>query len=334
MVNDSEALVRFYKMSPLNQAKQLVQMQSQALSQLIQALDEPFLRAIDLIQNASGKIIFSGVGKSGWIAQKAASTFCSLTFPSFFVHPTEAAHGDLGALSFDDILIVFSNSGETPELAPLIQHALFLNTPLIAITAASQSSLAQKALVVLAIPQAPEICPLSLAPTTSTLLMLALADVLAVSVMREKNVTLCDYSRLHPYGSLGQRLKKVHEKMRIGSAIPLISDSALLKDTLVEMAQKGLGCVGVYNKEQKLSGIVSDGDLRRYFLKAEAHLAEKTSDMMTPSPQVISSDALIDQAIEKMSSLKIHVLFVVDDENRPIGIISLHDCLNVAAPIS
>jgi arabinose-5-phosphate isomerase len=287
-------------------------------------LGAPFIAAIELIKGASGRLIVTGMGKSGHVGRKIAATFASTGTPAYFVHPGEASHGDLGMITKDDVIMALSWSGETVELKDLIDYSRRFRAGLIAVTADATSTLAKAADVALILPQAREACPHNLAPTTSSLLQLALGDALAVALLESRGFTALNFRDLHPGGRLGAKLKFIRDLMHSGAGVPLIARGAAMSDAIVEMTAKGFGCVGITDATGKLAGIITDGDLRRHMGKDL--LAEKVDDVMTKSPKTVSADQLASEAIELLNSSKITAVFVVE-AGKPAGIVHLHDLL-------
>ncbi len=287
-------------------------------------LSQPVVAAIDLIRAARGRLIVTGMGKSGHVAHKIAATFASTGTPAFFVHPAEASHGDLGMITDQDVIMALSWSGETAELKDLINYSRRFRIGLIAVTADAESTLAKAADVVLTLPQAREACPHNLAPTTSSLMQLALGDALAVALLESRGFTALKFRELHPGGRLGAKLKFVRDIMHTGDAVPLVPLGASMSEAIVEMTAKGFGCVGIRDRDGHLAGIITDGDLRRH-MRADL-LAAKVDAVMTKSPKTISSDQMVSEAIELLNSSKITAVVVVDDA-APVGIVHLHDLL-------
>jgi arabinose-5-phosphate isomerase len=281
-------------------------------------------QALDLLVAVSGRVIVTGMGKSGHIARKIAATMASTGTPAQFVHPAEASHGDMGMITAADAVIALSNSGETAELADLITYSRRWRIPLISITGRRESTLGQAADVTLALPPAGEAGALGLAPTTSTTMMLAVGDALAVALLERKGFSAEDFHQLHPGGKLGQQLLRVADLMHVGGELPLIDGAAPMSQALIEMSAKTFGCVGVTDAAGDLIGIVTDGDLRRH-MGADL-LTQRVGDVMTRGPRTIMGQALAAEALRIMNERSITSLFVVD-ETRPVGIIRLHDCL-------
>jgi arabinose-5-phosphate isomerase len=297
------------------------------LRALADALDASFTRAVALLAGARGRVVVSGMGKSGHIARKVAATLASTGTPALFVHPAEASHGDLGMVVAGDALLLLSYSGETAELADLIEHARRFGLPLVAITASPASTLAAAADVVLALPGAREACPLGLAPTTSTTMQLALGDALAVALLTRRGFGQADFRRFHPGGRLGARLKRVRELMHTGAAMPLATPAAPMDAALLVMTEKRFGCLGIVNEGGRLIGIVTDGDLRRAM--GPDLLRRRVGEIMTPAPRTIGPEALAADALRLMNdgARPITSLFVVDAEALPLGILHIHDLL-------
>ena len=288
------------------------------------ALAQPLVAAVELIAQSKGRLIVTGMGKSGHVGRKIAATFASTGTPAYFVHPGEASHGDLGMITPDDVIMALSWSGETVELKDLIDYSRRFGTGLIAVTAEATSTLAKSADVVLLLPQAREACPHNLAPTTSSLMQLALGDALAVALLESRGFTALDFRGLHPGGRLGAKLKFIRHVMHTGASVPLIALGAAMSEAIVIMSEKGFGCVGITGKNGKLAGIITDGDLRRH-MRADL-LAAKVEDVMTKSPKTVSGDQLVSEALELLNSSKITAVFVLD-AGTPAGIVHLHDLL-------
>ncbi len=296
-----------------------------AISAALQSdLGGTFASAADLIRNAKGRLIVTGLGKSGHIGRKIAATFASTGTPAFFVHAAEASHGDLGMITADDVIMALSWSGEQPEMKNLITYAKRFRIPLIAMTAESDSTLSKAADIALTLPKAREACPHNLAPTTSSLMMLALGDALAIALLEGRGFTSVDFSVLHPGGKLGAMLKYARDLMHSGDAVPLKPLGTRMSDALVEMSSKGFGCVGIVDARGSIVGIVTDGDLRRH-MRPDLMTA-LVDDVMTRNPKTIPRDLLASEALEILNSSKITAL-IVTDANRPVGIVHLHDIL-------
>ena len=288
-------------------------------------LAEPFEKAVAEIGNAKGRVIVTGMGKSGHVGQKLAATFASTGTPAFFVHPSEANHGDLGMITAEDIVIALSWSGETAELRGVIDYTRRFSIPLIGITANRESALGQAADGLLVLPRADEACPHGLAPTTSTMMQLALGDALAIALLESRGFTAHDFKTIHPGGQLGANLKYAGDVMHKGGRVPLAPSTVSVADALVIMTEKSLGCIGLTDTAGRLHGIITDGDLRRH-MRPDL-LTLKALDIMTENPRTISPDMLVSEAIARMNG-KITALFVVED-SKPVGIVHIHDLLRI-----
>lgn len=308
----------------LEAARRVLTLEAAGLSALSSALDGEFSKAIDLLMQVKGRIVITGMGKSGHVARKMAATFASTGSPAHFVHPGEASHGDLGMIAKEDAVIALSNSGKTPELFDLIGYTRRFAIPLIAIAGRAKSALAEQADVRLLLPEAVEACPLGLAPTTSTTMMLALGDALAVTLLERKGFTAQDFQVLHPGGSLGARLLRVKDLMHPKERLPLARIDTKMSDAILLMTERQFGCVGIVDDSERLIGIITDGDLRRHM--GGNLLAQSAGAVMTKGPKFIRPQALAAEALGFMNTHKIANLFVVEDE-RPIGLLQLYDCL-------
>src|SRR5499427_10322620 len=296
-----------------------------ALSAAMKAgLGPAFTSAIAMIKAARGRVIVSGMGKSGHIGTKIAATLSSTGTPAFFVHPAEASHGDLGMITSGDVIIAISWSGETAELTNLINYSRRFRIGLIAITADAASTLGKAADIPLVLPQVREACPLNAAPTTSSLMQLALGDALAIALLESRGFTALDFRALHPGGRLGAALTFVRDIMHTGAAMPLARVGTRMSDAIVEMSAKGFGCVGIVDATDRLLGIITDGDLRRH-MRTDLLDAEVDA-VMTKGPITVRTDQLASEVLEILNSSKITALFVVD-EAKPVGIVHLHDLL-------
>ena len=302
--------------------KELVHDEARALDALADSLGDEFEKACRLILDAKGKLIVSGLGKSGHIGRKIAATFASTGTTATFLHLAEAIHGDLGIAAAGDVALLISQSGATSELEAVIDHFAAVGIPIIAITGNPRSMLGEAATAPLVLPHWPEVGPEAVAPTTSTTMTLALGDALAMTVMREKGFTRTDFGRLHPGGSLGARLKPVRRLMHGGDQMPLVTRDTNMHDTVVVMSQKRLGVVGVTGEDGKLVGVITDGDLRRHI---EQGLDNPASVFMSADPKTIGPDSLIDEALTLFDEHRITTLFVVDD-GAPVGVLHIHDC--------
>ena len=302
--------------------RELVHDEARALDALAESLGQEFEKACRLILDANGKLIVSGLGKSGHIGRKIAATFASTGTTATFLHLAEAIHGDLGIAAAGDVALLISQSGATAELEPVIDHFQAVGIPIIAITGNPRSMLGEAATAPLVLPHWPEVGPEAVAPTTSTTMTLALGDALAMTVMREKGVTRTDFGRLHPGGSLGARLKPVKRLMHGGEQLPLVGKDTNMHDVIVVMSEKRLGVVGVTGDKGQLIGIITDGDLRRHM---EQGLDHPASVFMSANPKTVTPDSLIDDALTLFDEHRITTLFVVDD-GKPVGVLHIHDC--------
>jgi len=287
-------------------------------------LGRAFIAAVDLISRAHGRLIVTGMGKSGHVARKIAATFASTGTPAFFVHPSEASHGDLGMITPDDVIMALSWSGETVELKHLIDYSRRFRIGLIAVTTVSDSTLGRAADVVLAIPQAREACPHNLAPTTSTLMQAALGDALAIALLESRGFTAIDFSRLHPGGRLGAMLKFVRDIMHTGGEIPLATVGTRMSEAIAEMTAKTFGCIAITDRRGLLVGIITDGDLRRHMSSNLLDL--NVEQVMTSQPMTVRPDQLVSEALELLNSTNKTQLIVVDG-GRAVGIVHFHDLL-------
>jgi arabinose-5-phosphate isomerase len=304
--------------------QRVLRLEARSISRLSDELDASFVSTIELLARVRGRIVVSGMGKSGHIANKIAATLASTGAPAMFVHPAEASHGDLGMITNADALIVLSNSGETSELSDMVHYAKRFEIPLVAIVGRPKSTLGNAASVALVLPETPEACPLGLAPTTSTTMMVALGDALAVALLERKGFTEEDFQRFHPGGKLGQRLIRVGDIMHDGDAVPLVDSGTAMSEALIVMTAKSFGCVGVTDAKGRLVGVVTDGDLRRHM---KTDLLDRTvKEVMTGSPLSIRPSALAAEAVRIMNERKITSLFVVAGD-QPRGILHVHDCL-------
>ena len=307
-------------------AKRTIDKEIEALRMMEDELSENLTQALDLMQKIKGRVIVTGMGKSGHVGSKIAATLASTGTPSFFVHPGEASHGDFGMLTNDDCVIAISNSGETKELSDIILYCKRYGIPLIAMTKNVNSTLGQAGDILLKLPDDGEACPLGLAPTSSTTATMVLGDILAVRLLERKGFTKTDFKQRHPGGKLGSFLKKVADLMHKGDEMPLVHEDTPMQDALLVMTSKMLGCVGVIDKEGNLVGIFTDGDLRRCL--GPDILTKTAQDVMTRNPKTISADVLAVEALNTMNTTGkgITQLFVLQ-EGKPIGIIHMHDCL-------
>ena len=288
------------------------------------AMAAPFAAAVAALNAGKGRVIVTGIGKSGHVGQKIAATFASTGTPAFFVHPSEASHGDLGMITSSDVVLAISWSGETVELKNIITFSRRFSVPLIAITSKAASALGRSADVVLELPKAKEACPHGLAPTTSTTMQLALGDCLAIALLEAKGFTAHDFKVFHPGGSLGAQLKFVADVMHKADALPLAAVTETMGNALLIMTQKAFGCLGVVDADGKLAGIITDGDLRRHM--GDRLMQAKTAEIMTKRPKTIGPGMLASAALDQLNKSRITALFVVE-KGKPVGIVHVHDLL-------
>ena len=311
----------------LNAGRRVLDMEAAGLTALSRALDGRFVQAVDLLAAVAGRVIVTGMGKSGHVARKIAATLAGTGTPAFFVHPGEASHGDLGMIAPSDVVLALSNSGKTSELTDIIVYTRRFRIPLICVTGRADSLLAEQADLTLLLPAAQEACPLGLAPTTSTTMMLALGDAIAVAVLNRKGFSEQEFQMLHPGGALGKRLLRVIDIMHSGRELPLCAPGSPMGEAVRAMTKGGLGCVGVCGTDGRLVGIITDGDLRRNL--AEGLLHRTAGEIMSGEPKTIRAQALAAEAMGLMNSRAITCLFVMEDD-RPIGLLHMHDCLRAA----
>ncbi|HEA84223.1 MAG TPA: KpsF/GutQ family sugar-phosphate isomerase [Thermodesulfobacterium geofontis] len=312
----------------LERAKEILKTEKEGLEEISKNLDSSFIKAVDLILNIKGRVVITGVGKSGIIGRKISATLSSTGTPSFFLHPVEALHGDLGMVTPEDILLAISYSGNTLEVCELASILKKRNIKIISFTGNLESRLAKLSDIVVNTKIPKEACPFNLAPTTSTTATLALGDALAICLFELKGLSSEDFRKNHPGGSLGERLKvKVKEIMLTDEKIPVVSEGTLLEDAIVEMDKKRLGCVLIINSLQILTGIITDGDLRRIFLKYKTYSNIKVEEVMTKNPKVIEENRLASEALEMMEKYLITVLPVINYDQKLVGILHLHDIL-------
>ncbi len=306
--------------------RRVIEMEAKALMSLAAGLDDSFVAAVDCLLKVQGRVILTGMGKSGHVARKIAATMASTGTPAYFVHPGEASHGDLGMITEKDALIGLSNSGETNELGDIVEFARRNMVPVIAMVGRMPSTLGSAADVCLLTPDAAEACPHVLAPTTSTTMMLALGDALAVALLERRNFTARDFGRLHPGGKLGRRLVTVADIMHEGTELPVAPSGTLMSEALIEMTAKSLGCIAITDADGCLVGIITDGDLRRGMKRPDL-LTRSVDDAMTRRPRTIRATALASEGVGIMHENKVTSLFVLDDDRRPVGLLHIHDCL-------
>ena len=307
-------------------AVRVLGVEAEGLQALAVSLDQTFSKALDLLSSAKGRIVVTGMGKSGHIGSKIAATLASTGSPAMYVHPAEASHGDLGMIVESDAVLALSNSGDTPELADIIAYTSRFQIPLVAITGGKSSALATAADAALILPSVDEACPMGLAPTTSTTMTLALGDAIAVALLERRGFTPTDFRVLHPGGKLGRSLIKVSDLMHGGERLPLTGETTSVTDAVLVISEKGFGCVGIVDRNGGLIGIITDGDLRRHM--SATLWSQKAGEIMTRKPKTIALDALAGEALAamNMSSKRITTLFVVEGD-KPVGIVHMHDLL-------
>ena len=312
--------------APQVAGRRVLRTEADALMAMAEALDDRFDRFVEWLAAARGRVVVTGMGKSGHVGRKIAATLASTGTPALYVHPAEASHGDLGMITSDDVVLALSNSGETPELADIVAYTRRFSIPLLGIVGRPASSLAETADLVLVLPARPEACPMGLAPTTSTTAMVALGDALAVALLERRGFGTQDFSLLHPGGKLGRKLVRVEQLMHRGEDLPLVGLQARMADVMLEMTAKRLGCVGVVNREGRLVGIITDGDLRRHM--SPDLLQRHAVEIMTPGPRTIRPQALAAEALAVMNQAErpFTVIFVIE-AGRPVGALHMHDCL-------
>ncbi|WP_299304857.1 KpsF/GutQ family sugar-phosphate isomerase [uncultured Litoreibacter sp.] len=312
--------------TPIQSARRVITDEAEALTKLAQSIDGSFAEAVDRIQTCQGRVIVTGMGKSGHIANKIAATLASTGTPAHFVHPAEASHGDLGMIGKTDVVLALSNSGEAPELSNLLAYTRRFNIPLIAITSRIDGTLATQSDICLLIPQLGEACGYGVVPTISTTMTLAMGDALAITLMQLRGFTPEHFRDFHPGGKLGAKLSKVGDLMHSGSALPMVSLDTPMSEALLEISQKGFGVVAVTDADGHLAGIITDGDLRRHM---DGLLDQTAETVMTAAPQTITPDSLADAAVSIMNDRKITCLFVTENgtATAPMGLLHIHDCL-------
>ena len=308
--------------------KRVLQTEAEALSQLAEALGDSFHQAIEMISAAEGRVIVTGMGKSGHVGSKIAATMASTGTPAFFVHPAEANHGDLGMIARDDAIIAISWSGETVELKGIIAYSRRFSIPLIAITAGEGSTLGREADVRLLLPRAPEACPHGLAPTTSALLQLVIGDALAVALLEARGFTPDHFRTFHPGGQLGASLTQVREIMHVGDTVPVVAAGTAMREAILEMSGKGFGCVAITDGAGVLVGIITDGDLRRQI--DNDLLSLSVDQVMTRNPKTVRPETLAVKALQMLNASSITAL-MVEDGGKPVGLVHLHDLLRIGA---
>ena len=309
-------------------AREVLEIEAAAVAALVDRVDDSFALAIDLLLACRGRVVVAGIGKSGHIARKVAATFASTGTAAFFVHPAEASHGDLGMISADDVLVAFSNSGETSELLAIVPSIKRLGAKLVAISGNPGSTLARLADAAIDTSVAKEACPMNLAPTASTTAQLAMGDALAVALLHAKGIGPNDFARAHPGGALGrQLLTRVRDVMRTADAVPAVPLDALLVQAILEISRKRMGMTAVVDRQRRIAGIFTDGDLRRALERVADFRTTLVSEVMTTAPRTINADALAAEAVHLMESRRITQLLVTGDDGILVGALNMHDLL-------
>ncbi len=302
----------------------MLALEAEGIKALSASLGERFIAALDILSAVGGRVIVTGMGKSGHVARKIAATLASTGTPAYYVHPGEASHGDLGMIASDDVVIALSNSGNTRELHDLLEYAKRFSIPLIGITARADSTITELADVALLLPPLPEGCPMGLAPTTSTTMQLALGDAIAVALLERRGFSPTDFRVFHPGGQIGSSLQRVSDLMHGGDEVPVVREDLRMSDVVLAITAKHFGCVGIVDRDGALRGMITDGDLRRSM--GDTLLTMSAGEVMTADPQTIRAHALAVEALALMNERAITSLFVVED-GRPVGILHIHDCL-------
>jgi arabinose-5-phosphate isomerase len=309
-------------------AARVLRLEAEAILALVERLDDRFDRAVDLLHGCAGRVIVTGMGKSGLIGRKVAATLASTGTPAYFLHPAEGVHGDLGMVARGDVVVALSNSGETGEVLAIVPPLKRLGVPIVVLTGQPASTLARHADVVLDVSVREEACPMNLAPTCSTTAALAVGDALAMAVLDRRQLRVEDFAVLHPGGSLGWRaLVRVRDLMHTGSEVPVVPEDAALKDVVLEMTRKRLGMTTVVDPTGRLTGVITDGDLRRLHLRPGPAISGVAREVATPEPKLIGADDLAAGALDMMERFAITSLVIVDDAGRPAGVVHLHDIL-------
>lgn len=314
----------------IQKGKEVIRIEAEAVANLSESINDQFVKAVNVINESTGRVVLTGMGKSGLIARKIVATLNSTGTAAIYLHPTDALHGDLGMVRKEDVVILISKSGNTQEIANLLPMLKRLGVKMIAMCGNEKSYLARECDIFLDISVKEEACPHDLAPTASTTATLAMGDALSVALLQKRNFTIEDFALLHPGGSLGKRLSlQISEIMIKGKQIPIVNESASLKDVIIEITTKRLGTTCVVNDKDILTGIITDGDLRRLLEKTLEIKHLKAKDVMTQQPKVLKENYLASFALQQMENYKITTLIIVNDENKPIGIVHLHDLINL-----
>jgi arabinose-5-phosphate isomerase len=317
--------------SLLEQARRVLRIEAESIMDLISRIDDSFIKAVEMLYECKGRVVVTGIGKSGIIGRKLVATFASTGTPALFMHPAEGVHGDLGMIVAQDVLIAISYSGETEEVNKLLPSIKGTGAKLIALTGKPDSTLARNSDIVLNVRVRQEACPLGLVPTASTTATLAFGDALAIALLKKRGFKEEDFALLHPAGTLGRRLLlRVEDVMHKGSEIPLVKTTTKMKDVLFEISSKRLGVTGVRNEEGKLVGVITDGDLRRLIERTQNIWDMLAGEVMTRNPKVIEGNQLAAYAVQKMEKFAITSLFIVDGEGVPYGVVHLHDLLKAS----
>lgn len=311
----------------LKLAARVLRTEAEGILGLVPRLDGRFLHALGILRDCQGRVVVTGIGKSGIVARKVAATLASVGTPALFLHPAEGVHGDIGMVARGDVVVAISNSGETDEVLTILPAIKRLGVPLVVLTGNPESTLARYADLVLDVSVREEACPMTLVPTSSTTAALAMGDALAVALLELRGITPEDFAAVHPGGNLGRRLQKVENLMHVGDSVPIVREETGMREVILEMTGKRLGATSVVDETGALVGIITDGDLRRAFQRDPQILTKAAGDAMSRNPKTIRPDELAVKALEMMESHAITQLLVADDQRRPAGIIHLHDIL-------
>ena len=314
----------------IKKAKEVLSIESKAVAALTRSIDKKFIKAVELLYKCRGRVIVTGIGKSGIIARKISATMASTGTPAIFLHPTEGLHGDLGTVLSSDVVIALSHSGESKELLEILPAIKKIGSKLIALSGDKASTLADHSDIFLDVGVKEEACPLGMAPTASSMAQLAMGDALAIALLLKRGFNKNDYALLHPGGSLGQKLKKVEDIMRKGAEVPLVAENVNMEKVIFEMTSKKMGCTCVVNNKGRLSGIITDQNLRTHLSKDRNIMQKKARDIMTKNPRTIGRDAMVGEAVRITEEKSISTLLVIGKGNKPVGIIHLHDLLKLS----
>ena len=314
----------------IKKAKEVLSIESKAVAALTRSIDKKFIKAVELLYKCRGRVIVTGIGKSGIIARKISATMASTGTPAIFLHPTEGLHGDLGTVLSSDVVIALSHSGESKELLEILPAIKKIGSKLIALSGDKASTLADHSDIFLDVGVKEEACPLGMAPTASSMAQLAMGDALAIALLLKRDFNKNDYALLHPGGSLGQKLKKVEDIMRKGPEVPVVAENVNMEKVIFEMTSKKMGCTCVVNNKGRLSGIITDQNLRTHLSKDRNIMQKKARDIMTKNPRTIGRDAMVGEAVRITEEKSISTLLVIGKGNKPVGIIHLHDLLKLS----